>query len=105
MKKEMKEFVKIQELDMEGRYVVQTYGTYITNEKAFGQHPILENLLTITDEGYEWIENELNIKHPGRGWVTFKFIDRDEVEKELNENQKLVQHMVDANIELANILK
>jgi len=99
--------VQLFEYDYDGRYINHSYGYFNVIPEFFDQK--INNgfdgktyyTYKINEKGFQWIENELGIKHPGRGYVGIKFLTDDDIckirEKKMEMFKKLQSEIDNLN--------
>lgn len=90
--------VRFFEWDMDGRYESHTYMIVNVRPECFTQKKNLgpdgKHYFTysLNEDGWKWVEDELKIKHPGRGWLGFRLLTKEQTEARLETaKQKLHQ--------------
>lgn len=85
----IKEFVEFQELDMEGKTTIGSFGLWKVIPELF---EIKNNFTKLTDEGWNYYE-ENGLKHFGKGWVHLKFITHEDIVQRITVNKKMLKQI------------
>ncbi len=81
----VQEFVKFNELNEDGRYIVGSRGTFKTKPELFEETHW--GGYTLTKDGWKYYES-IGLTHPGRGWIQVEFLSRQSLLDSVKESEE-----------------
>lgn len=85
--KKIEEFVKFNELNEDGQYIIGSRGIFKTKPYLFEKNHW--GSYTLTNEGWKHYES-IGLKHPGRGWIEVDFLTRENLLDDMKKSEEQI---------------